>query len=379
MGKEQSRFLILTIFGICCSIIINAQESVKPVSVFRDSLDRAYDMSDWLLKKKGVLVVPTIITEPAVDYGIAAAALYFHSSYSKKSGPPSVSGIVAGATLNGTWMGGILHAGFWKHDRIRYVGALARTNLNIGFYGSGNWNMLVDEAINLNMDAWLLLQQIKFRLGKTDLFLGGKYILYKTNNTFDTPVNFPEFSGQTFSSTLSEASVRFELDSRNNVFTPTKGVFVGISGSYSDTWFGGDNLYGRLGITLIGYLPVNEKIYFGIRHESIYSLGDIPFYARPIVVLRGAPLMKYQNRNVTVMEGELSYNVFKRWFISGFSGIGNAFSSFDDFQKGKSVVTVGTGFRYLIARKLGTHMGVDFGMSQDDYAIYIVFGTAWLR
>ena len=28
--------------------------------------------------------MPTLITEPAVDYGIAMAALFFHSSYSEK-------------------------------------------------------------------------------------------------------------------------------------------------------------------------------------------------------------------------------------------------------------------------------------------------------
>jgi len=58
---------------------------------------------------------------------------------------------------------------------------------------------------------------------------------------------------------------------------------------------------------------------------------------------------------------------------------GNDFESFNDFSNGKSVTTAGTGFRYLIARKFGTNMGMDFGWSQDDFAFYFVFGTAWLR
>ena len=45
---------------------------------------------------------------------------------------------MGGATLNGTWAAGVFHAGFWKNDQIRYLGAVARTNANIGFYGSGN-------------------------------------------------------------------------------------------------------------------------------------------------------------------------------------------------------------------------------------------------
>jgi hypothetical protein len=204
-------------------------------------------------------------------------------------------------------------------------------------------------------------------------------MLLDTYNTFDVPIDNPDFTGIEFSSTLSEASLKFEFDSRNNVFTPTKGFFLGLSGTYSDTWFGSDALYGRLGVTMVGYIPAGPKIFFGIRHESLYSMGDIPFYARPIISMRGAPLMKYQNTNTTLIEAEVTYNVHKRWYISGFTGMGNAFASFSELAEGKSVSTIGTGFRYLVARKLGTHMGMDFAMSQDDFAFYIVFGTAWLK
>jgi hypothetical protein len=138
-------------------------------------------------------------------------------------------------------------------------------------------------------------------------------------------------------------------------------------------------LYGRIGLTLIGYVPAGKKVYLGLRHESTYSIGDIPYYARPIIFMRGAPLMKYQNKNTTLIEAEVDWNVYKRWTLLGFTGIGNAFANFADFQKGKSVTTLGSGFRYMAARKLGLNMGMDFAVSQDDFAFYIVFGTAWLR
>ena len=86
--------------------------------------------------------------------------------------------------------------------------------------------------------------------------------------------------------------------------------------------------------------------------------------------MRGAPLMKYQNAHTMVMEAEVDYNVYKRWYISGFMGIGNAFSSIADFEKGKSVTTLGSGFRYRIARKLGTSMGMDFAFSRIMEMIY---------
>lgn len=358
---------------------IRSQDKPVKISALRDSTDHAYDISDWLLKKQGFLLVPILITEPAVGYGAAAAAVVFHSSYSEKNGPPSMTGVIGGGTENGTWMAGVFHAGYWKHDRIRYTGAVARTYVNLGFYGSGNLILADNESINLNLDAWLLFQQLKGRIGQSNFFIGGKYLLLNTDNTFEVPIDIPEYNGYEFSSNLSEASLILNFDSRNNVFTPRKGFYVDLSSTYSDTWFGGDALYGRISLCLLGYFPAGNKLMVSMRTESNYSLGDIPFWARPIVQLRGAPLMKYQDKNTTVLEAEISWDLYKRWSLIGFTGMGNAFPSYQEFDKGNSVKTLGTGFRYLMARKFGTKMGMDFAKSQDDFAFYIVFGTAWLR
>jgi hypothetical protein len=369
----------LIFLAVCILSLPGKAQKKGLMSAFKDSTDGALDISDWLVSKKGFLLIPTLITEPAVGYGIGGAAVFFHDSYSAKKGPPSMTGVLGGITENGTWAAGVFHAGFWKNDRIRYMGAAAKLYANIGFYGSGNLDLLGEEPVNLNLDSWFLLQQIKFRIGNTNLFAGGKYMLLKTDNTFEVPIDIPDFEGKEFSATLSEATIKMELDSRDNIFTPNRGAFIGLSGTYSDEWMGGQSLYGRLGVIMIGYIPASDKITLGVRHESIYSFGDVPFWARPIIYMRGVPLMKYQNRNTSLLEAELSWNVYRRWYLSGFTGMGTAFENYDSFDKGKSVTTIGTGFRYKIARKLGTNMGLDFAFSNDDFGVYIIFGTAWLR
>lgn len=325
------------------------------------------------------MLVPTVITEPAVGYGAAAAAIYFHSSYTEKLGPPSMTGVLGGGTQNGTWMAGLFHIGYWNHDKIRYMGAVARTYINIGFYGAGLVPSLEDKSVELNMDAWLLVQQLKARVGSSNLFLGGRYIYYNTNNTFALPITIPEFSGTTLTSSLSEVSAIVNYDTRNNIFTPTKGFFCDLAASYSDTWMGGEDLYGRIATKLIGYLPYNNRLVLAVRQENTFSVGDIPFYARPVVMMRGVPIMKYQNTHVSVMEAEVDWNVYKRWYLVGFTGMGNAYKDFDSYDKGKSVSAIGGGFRYLLIRKMKAQMGMDFAKSNDDYGIYFIFGTAWMR
>jgi hypothetical protein len=60
-------------------------------------------------------------------------------------------------------------------------------------------------------------------------------------------------------------------------------------------------------------------------------------------------------------------------------GGGKAFSEFSDFSESDWAYTLGTGFRYKIARLLGVNMGADFAWGNgEDFAFYIVFGSAWL-
>ncbi len=64
------------------------------------------DISNFILQKEGFLLVPSIITEPAVGYGALAAAIFFHSSYSEKHGPHPFPGllVVVPKTVPG-WQG----------------------------------------------------------------------------------------------------------------------------------------------------------------------------------------------------------------------------------------------------------------------------------
>lgn len=340
-------------------------------SVFRDSTDNAFDVSDFLITKKGLMPVPMLITEPSVGYGGAMVLLYFHDSYENKKSPPSMSGVLGGGTENGTWMAGGLHLGYWKEDRIRYLGLVAYANVNIDYYGR------LPKPVEMNMQTWVLIQQLQFRLGESNFFSGFRYRLTPVTNTLDFPIDIPEFSGIKLETDMSEFSAMLSYDSRNNVISPTKGINAELLGVYSDEWMGGDSRYGKITGSIIGLQPLNEKWVIGGKLATESKLGDIPFYAKPFVQLRGVPFLKYQDNNILFVEAEADWNVHKRWHLIGFAGMGNAFKAYNEFGDGNNVFSGGGGFRYLIARKFGMKMGADFAFSSDDFAFYITMGHAW--
>lgn len=117
----------------------------------------------------------------------------------------------------------------------------------------------------------------------------------------------------------------------------------------------------------------------GFRLESQLANGEAPFYMNPFISLRGVPAMRYQGEKTTLVETEQLFMFSQRWGVVGFAGYGAAFNQSDEGNTTTQAWNVGTGFRYLIARQLGLRMGIDVAKGPDDWGIYTVFGSAWLK
>ena len=186
----------------------------------------------------------------------------------------------------------------------------------------------------------------------------------------------PDVNKQDFDLWNSGVSLITEFEKLNNILSPTKGVRIHASYDQNLEFLGSDRNWGKFNIFSLLYIPVNEKWVSGFRAESLIATGDIPFYAKPFVYLRGVPALRYQGDYTILAETEQLYNITPRWGILGFTGIGAAFNN----SKSEELVwNAGGGFRYLISRLFGLKMGMDVARGPEDWAVYMVFGSSWLR
>ena len=111
--------------------------------------------------------------------------------------------------------------------------------------------------------------------------------------------------------------------------------------------------------------------------DARLAYGDIPFYRLPYIDLRGIGSARYQDTRAAVVESELRWNLTQRWALIGFVGAGRTWGRHNSFGDGASQVSKGTGVRYLIARQLGMHVGVDYAWGPEDDTFYIQVGSAW--
>ena len=343
------------------------------------------DASDYLASARGFLPIPIIITEPAVGYGLGVAVAYFHKPKEMDHeehphyGPPSISVGFGAKTENGTYLYGGAHSGVWKDDHIRYLGALAKMNVNMTFYPGGLIGEIIGpEGLGFNIDGMFLLQEMQFRLKESNWWLGGSYIYINADNTFDLNLDLPvELPRHGFEFTLGGLSAFVEYDGRNSTFTPSDGLSAKVKfQNYDDTW-GSDFDYNHFSGEIFKYTPFGDYSSLGLRLEAETVSGEVPFFAYPFVGLRGIPAMRYQGEDVIVGEAEYLWGFTPRWTMVFFGGLGHTTAIRDQDGESRTVGAGGLGFRYRLARKQRLQAGIDIARGPEDTSFYITVGSAW--
>lgn len=356
--------------------------SQKKTKAFIDSLDNAFDMSYYLYDLHGFLPVIAPITEPAIGYGAAAAGIFFipkEKDKNKKFKLPDVVGLAGGLTENNTWFAGLGYIGFWNDDNIRYRGIFGYGALNLEYYGTGG-TPIDNKSIKFSIDSYFFLQQAVFRIAGSKYFIGGRYQFSNSTVNLFNDRDYEYIDPKDIELINSGIGIITEFENFDNVFSPTKGLRVNLSYDQYLKTLGGGKDFGRLSTFMHYYKPFfSGRLISGLRIESQLANGDIPFYMLPFISLRGVPAMRYQGELTALVETEQQFMINNRWGIVGFAGYGKTFKSLDDMATGSDAWNAGTGFRYLIARMFGLKMGVDVARGPEQWAVYVVVGTSWLK
>ncbi|CAN7752715.1 BamA/TamA family outer membrane protein [Caballeronia sp. LjRoot29] len=346
---------------------------------FTDAEDGKFDLSDMLLSHRGVLPVPTIVTEPAVGYGLGLGLLYFTmpkhdpdllQGEVKSAAPPNITGVGGFATGTRSWGVGLMHFHTWDEDRIRYLGIVGKINLHLNYYGSEGGS----HAYQLSGVA--IVQQLLFRLGNSPWYVGPRYTFLDSNTRFDAtlPSGLTSFKNE---QRVAKGGVVIDYDTRDNFFFPGKGTYAELEAEIARGGLGSTSNFQMETARGYHWIPLGSSWVLGLRADTGFSQGDIPFFAQPYVSLRGVSDAKYQDRNQLTGEVELRWNLAPRWYVLGFGGAGKAYGNLHSLSDAPAAYGFGTGFRYLIARKLGLTMGIDIARGPGQNAFYVQVGSAW--
>jgi hypothetical protein len=195
--------------------------------------------------------------------------------------------------------------------------------------------------------------------------------------TIFTIDRLPDLDPIELDSSLGGLGAALRYDSRNSTFTPDRGLFADVEVRRRAEWIGSDFEYWSTKGTLLAYVDPIETLVLGFRAEGSVGGEAAPFWARPSVGLRGVARNRYSGDRAGVLEGEVRWDVTRRWSAVGFGGTGWTTTKDAAESETRWVGAGGAGFRYLLARAFGLRGGADLAYGTDGWAFYITMGSAW--
>jgi hypothetical protein len=376
------RALVILLVSCAAGFGATATPQSTNTASLRSEEDGWLDASAFLDKKYGFLPIVLPITEPAVGYGAAVGLAFISSPLGEaKAGynRPNITLVGGFGTANGTHGAMIGDVRHWLDDHLQTIAGLLYGSVNLDFYGVGREARLSAHPLHYNLQPVGGLVQGKYRLGDSRIWGGLGYAFARTEVSFDETTRvrlLPPFRHESNAGGLTPS---LSYDSRDNIFTPNRGTYLEANAGVFSEGLGADDEFQRMSLLGIHYIPLGWRLFLGMRAQVSASFGNEPFYLRPFVSLRGAPVMRYQGEEVGQIEAELRWQFWKRFSLVGFTGAGAAWNNLERFQDSKKLVTGGAGFRYELARKYGIHIGLDVAKGPDDTALYVQIGSAWAR
>ena len=337
------------------------------------------------------LPLPIFITEPAIGEGLGATLIYFHHEEDAKNSkgrkattahnlskagqrskpPPTATAIFAAYTNNDTAAAGIGHSNSFLNDKYRLVAAAASARINSKFY-------VVDMPFNFSLDGNFIYANLKRRFGDSNAFFGIATSYLDAGVIFES--SFPVFNSVSlddFDFVDVGLAASLIYDTRDNTVMPNSGYIVDLTSWHYDEAFGGDFDYSSTRFIGNSFHKFGQKYVLGLRLDISQADGDVPFYAEPYVRLRGIPALRYQGKNVTVVEIEGRRRISDRWSASVFTGAGNVKIGRQPSETGDNINTVGIGARYIALREQDAWVGIDIAAGPEEVVVYIQMGQAW--
>jgi hypothetical protein len=359
-----------------------ATEVPAKTSKFRDPQDGQIDLSSFLATPKRFLPIPLVVTEPAVGYGGGLAAMFIRprkQAGSEGYARPNMSIVGGIATENGTWIAFAGDSSHWMDDRVQTLAGGGGGELNLDFYGLGIVEDSLDEPVSYTLDSSLLMLQGSWKpKPKSPWSLGLRYIYAQVEPKLRDEPQFPGLLDAIHMKISAPAGV-LEFDSRNNLFTPTRGMFAESVYMASSEDLGATEDFERFQQVVMGWIPISDQWTLGMRADYQWSSDGTPFFLRPYIDLRGVAAMRYQGDEMASAEVEARWQFRGRWSLVGASGYGTAHTERNLFSATRDVWSGAVGFRYELARLFGMHAGMDVGFSTGETAIYFQIGNAWFR
>lgn len=323
----------------------------------------------------GFLAVPTLDYNRSLGLEVGGIAMYFNKFGKNDTlSPPSVSGIKGFYTTNKSWFAFLFQRLFFQNDNYRLTWALGTGDINFQFYtedipGGG----FIDYTTTRTFFAVTFTRRVYSRLY---MGLSAKYTRLNTEFYLKDLIGYDPDSIKH----LVGIGIPVVWDSRDNIFSPEKGIESRIVFQINNKVFGSDINFNSINVMFNYYKRLAPKGVLASRTTLYYGLGDVPFEGTKAVGkidIRGYSNGEYRGMQVATIQTEYRGQFKNRWGYVGFIGLAAAFHTTTDDLWSGILPGAGLGVRWLVMPAKRINIGIDAAVGKDDWGVYFRLGEAF--
>jgi outer membrane protein assembly factor BamA len=333
---------------------------------------------------KGEFVAaPIPFLSPAIGFGIGLGAAYIYSPpFAGTNAPPWITGIGGFYSDNGSWGAGAAHKMNWNEDRWRLLGVAAHADLRYDFFGVGDSAGDAGQSVPLRQTVSGGVVELLREVGQR-WYVGGRYLRADVRTSLDSS-NLslpPAIAAVPFEldTQLSAFGLRLQHDTRDSSFYPTHGTLFDFEANFFDSVFGSDFTFQIYALAYNHYIELAKNHVLALRGFGRAAGGDAPFFALSSfgmrADLRGYTPGRYRDKLMIAAQAEYRWRFTERFGVVAFGGVGSVAPEIGQFEK--LLPSVGTGLRYVVAKKNNLSLRFDAAWGRDEHTFYVAIGEAF--
>ena len=382
----MKNFLILVFLTI--SVSCSAQSFIdKVLDIFEMPLNKRAVQIDPTLYPSKLVIAPVLSFEPSTNWGAGVGAkILFKFRGSGEETRTSNMPISALYTLNNQVILSSGYTIFFNQEKWYLTGNIEFSIFPQSYYGIGSTTVEEDEEI-FSFNRYLIEPLLLKRVYKK-LFIGGglRYNIVSNielepegNLIIDRPTGFD-----------GSASAGIELaavwDSRDNVLNAQKGSFVEFKQGFYQKNLGGTHKFRFNQLDARTYVKPwkykEDVLAFNLFGR--FAWGDVP--VAELSVLGGAERGRgyregrYRDLSNISLQMEYRWQVWERFGLVFYGGVGEAFNSFKNIQWDQLKYNSGLGLRLKIVKEENLNIRFDYGFGfgfEFDHNFYLGIAEAF--
>ncbi len=286
-------------------------------------------------------------------------------------------------SLNGQYLLRSQYQVFTKNEKYYINGFLSYSRFPITFYGIGN-------QIDMSKGEPVIFDYFRFenltyrKIGQNNFAgLGWRYFnMLNLKTQLNGKMETENIEGNK-GSRISGLNISYLFDNRDNILTPSKGVFAQLVYSAHGNITGSSHTFNRWQFDARYYLKPFKKRedVLAFQGYGFLSVGDVPFNELAQMggdmIMRGYFLGSYRDKNLLAFQSEYRLHVLKRWGIVGFAGAGGISNALGEYELKNVMPSYGGGLRFKINRKENVNLRMDYGFGNGQQNIYFFIAEAF--